>query len=133
MTPEEQRQRLLDLAKRCETGEGPDRDLDAEIACAIHGYTMHKDSKPAEHGVFAFWDKAVCINCSSWPNFTGSLVEAADLLPGDVILSTASFGVNGIQFSALVPPDGSAVFGTHPNSEVRARCSLALRARAALA
>jgi hypothetical protein len=133
MTSEEHRQRLLDLAKRCETGEVLDRDLDAEIACAINGYTMHQESKPADHGVFAFWDRGVCFNCSSWPNFTGSLDEAADLLPGAAILSTASFGVDRIQFSALVPPDGNAVFGTHPNSEARARCSLALRARAALA
>ena len=44
---------LLTLAARCEQAAGPDRVLDAEILCAIHGFTIHKDSNPA-NGYFAF-------------------------------------------------------------------------------
>jgi hypothetical protein len=75
---------LLALAERCEKAEGPDHVLDAEIACAIHGYTMHEDSDPSK-GIFAFWEgepwKSVCGNCSSWAEWTASLEAAMTLVP----------------------------------------------------
>jgi hypothetical protein len=75
---------LLTLADRCEQAAGPDRALDAEILCAIHGFTIHKDSNPA-NGYFAFWEgepeKSRCVNSSSWDRLTGSLDAAITLYP----------------------------------------------------
>lgn len=76
---------LRALASRIEALTGPDREVDAEVACAMRGYTMHADSKPAD-GTFAFWfgkpEESECCNCSSWPAFTASLDAAAGLTDG---------------------------------------------------
>ena len=75
---------LLALADRCEQAARPDRVLDAEILCAIHGLTIHKDSNPAD-GYFSFWqgepEKSRCVNSSSWDRLTGSLDAAVTLYP----------------------------------------------------
>jgi hypothetical protein len=73
---------LLALAERCEQAAGPDRVLDADIMCAFYGYTIHKDSNPAE-GHFSFWEgepeKSKCVNCSGWARVTEHLDEAVTL------------------------------------------------------
>ena len=73
------------LLNRVLEGTGPDRELDAEIACAVNGFTMHEDSNPGD-GHFAFWHgkpwESLCSNCSGWPHYTGPGLDAAlTLLP----------------------------------------------------
>lgn len=72
------------LLARVLEGEGPDRELDAEIACAVNGFTMHEDSNPGD-GHFAFWHgkpwESLCSNCSGWPHYTTSLDAALTLVP----------------------------------------------------
>lgn len=74
---------LQALLNRVLEGEGPDRELDAEIACAVNGFTMHEDSNPGD-GHFAFWHgkpwESLCSNCSGWPHYTTSLDVALTLL-----------------------------------------------------
>jgi hypothetical protein len=75
---------LLALAERSEQAVGPDRVLDAEIMCAFYGYTIHKNSNPAE-GHFSFWEgepeESKCVNCSGWARVTEHLDEAVTLYP----------------------------------------------------
>lgn len=66
------RQALLDLAARCEAAEGPDRELDAEIAFATGWAThaLHKQEWLRPDGV-------VC----GLPEYTASLDAATSLVP----------------------------------------------------
>jgi len=69
----------LVLADRVEALDGQDREVDAQIMCALNGYTMHEESSPAS-GSFAFWEgypwHSICHNCSSWAEPTASLNAA---------------------------------------------------------
>jgi hypothetical protein len=126
---------LLTLAARCEQAAGPDRVLDAEILCAIHGLTIHKDSNPA-NGYFAFWEgepeKSRCVNSSSWDRLTGSLDAAVTLVPeGHEWLRK-----NEICMTVYRVPDNLKEWARHIDARgatpALALCAAALRARAAM-
>ncbi len=128
---------LLALAERCEQAAGADRALDVEILCAIHGFTIHKDSNPA-NGYFAFWEgepeKSRCVNSSSWDRVTGSLDAAVMLVPKGWIYELGR-GESGTRRALCRMWDergistGWAVAAT----TALALCAAALRARAAMA
>lgn len=128
------------LAARIEAATAPDRELDALIACAQRGYTMHEDSKPAERGIFAFWvgkpRESECINCSSWPDPTASLDAAAALVPEGFMWRVQSWpdGVNEA-FAERGSGDFGAVEARHTRSfaatPALALAAAACRARAA--
>jgi hypothetical protein len=67
------------LIERVQAAVEPDRELDAMIACALRGYTIHADTDP-KAGWFAYWvgkpEDSECVNCSDWPAYTGSLDAA---------------------------------------------------------
>ena len=117
---------LLALAERCEQAAGPDRALDAEILCAIHGFTIHKDSNPA-NGYFAFWEgepeKSRCVNSSSWGRVTGSLDAAVTLVPKDWAWCVHDVGIASVMRASVVLKATSA-------TPALALCAAALRARA---
>ena len=121
------------LLARVSEGDGPDRELDGEIACAVNGFTMHEDSNPAD-GHFAFWYgkpwESVCSNCSNWPPYTASLdAVLRDLLPegwGWAISTTGDFVPCAYGHS----PDKSFwVDDAKAATLARAVCAFALRAR----
>jgi hypothetical protein len=124
---------LLALAERCEQAAGPDRALDAEILCAIHGFTIHKDSNPAS-GYFSFWEgepeKSRCVNSSSWDRVTGSLDAAVTLVPEGWTWARFHGGV--VECMTLNGPGNSILFERGEGiSAALALCAAALRARAA--
>lgn len=73
----------MSLIARLEAATGPDRELDAEIVCALNGYTIHEDTRQFFPKHFAFWSgkpwESLCSNCSSWPEYTSSLDAALSL------------------------------------------------------
>jgi hypothetical protein len=133
---------LLALAERCEQAAGPDRALDAEILCAIHGFTIHKDSNPA-NGYFAFWEgepeKSRCVNSSSWDRLTGSLDAAVTLVPEGYYWQAANGKRRHSEpqacadlFVAHGPNRGDMSFTADAATPALALCAAALRARAAM-
>ena len=110
----------LALAERCEQAAGPDRVLDAEILCAIYGFTIHKENR--------------CVNSSSWDRLTGSLDAAVTLVPEGWIYELGR-GESGTSRALCRMSDelgiwtGWAVAAT----AALALCAAALRARAAMA
>ncbi len=129
---------LLALAERCEQAAGPDRGLDAAIMCAFYGYTIHKDSNPAE-GHFAFWEgepeKSKCVNCSGWARVTEHLDAAVTLVPEGWGWAISTTG-GGLPCAYGHPPgNGLAVRwidDTPAATPALAMCAFALRARAAM-
>lgn len=66
---------MHDLAARCEAAEGPDRDLDEQIALAV-GWTFHRDP------LFDFWrEPNRADEHEEPPAFTASVDCALTLIP----------------------------------------------------
>lgn len=136
---------LAALIQRVEAAEGPSRELDAEIACFLRGYTIHADTDP-KAGWFAYWlgepEGSECVNCREWPAYTASLDAAASLVPSGCLYmartlwdgggETASGCATVTQYSAA--PDRMWVWDYSGNAATPALalCAAALRARQAM-
>jgi hypothetical protein len=107
---------LLALAERCEQAAGPDRVLDAEILCAIYGFTIHKENR--------------CVNSSSWDRVTGSLDAAVTLVPEgwDFCISK---GWDEECAVSLAPANKVTEVISTSTTPALALCAAALQARAA--
>ena len=127
--------RLLDLAARVEALEGPDHCVDAEIALALYGYTLHEESGPS-HGAISFWTgepwASECQNSTQWPHFTKSIEDALTLVPKGFWWTVNSYS-SGVNFGAVVENDDieieTKVFPA-PALPALALCAVCLRARA---
>lgn len=123
------RNTLIALADRCEREEAS-RELDALILMAIRGYTPHEGNDYTK-GVFAFWEKGSCVNCSRWDNPTSSLNDAATLVPKGWSAYQITHVVPGKKWACGLQGAGGKYVGACARTEALARCAAALRARAA--
>lgn len=122
------RQRLLDLADRCER-ESPSKDLDSAIGYEIDATPKAKNVYKRGHYVN---NKPVLISIEAvWPPYTTSLDAAVTLQPEDVwnvnITWSTAFGD---WIVSMCGPDRK-ISQAKAKTEVSARVAASLRARAA--
>lgn len=125
---------LLELASKCEAAAGPDRRLDAEIACV----TKFANRRPAEpndfDGKYGYDAGNIKVETGFLMSdrYTASLDAAMTLVPEEALWSVGHVGdTSPGRFGATVMPFGPDKFGEAATPAL-ALCAAALRARAIL-
>jgi len=142
---EEERAKLLALADRVEALAGPDREVDAEIACAIK-FRNHRPAQPDDFdGKYGYspGDIKVDTGFLTAESYTRSLDAAMTLLDRHgVLLHLSDIGADGLPYARVGRPDldeapifsgissGIAVKATPTSGLAIALTAASLRARA---
>lgn len=118
------KEKLIELAARCEAAEGPDRELDKAISRAVNGGRL-----PTEPVAFSGRGVVSVVATIIPPNFTASLDAAMTLVPEGWFIILDDLGADGLPLATLHTPERMRkVVGIARNLTL-ALCAAALKAK----